>query len=98
MDQLFKVQYEEIKGARGALLAYCETMKPEELYQPVGAFNNSSIADLLVHNVNTYISWINNFGLDRNAPFYKAEDIKSLDEVKSLFEEVNGFMAEFFEI
>jgi uncharacterized damage-inducible protein DinB len=97
MLQLITAQYEEIKGARGALLAYYETMKPEELYQPISAFNNSSIADLLVHNVNTYISWINNFGLDRSLPFYKTEDIKSLDEIKLLFEKVNTFMAEFLE-
>ncbi|HWD89313.1 MAG TPA: DinB family protein [Mucilaginibacter sp.] len=97
MLQLISAQYEEIKGARGALLNYCETMKPEELYQPISAFNNSSIADLLVHNVNTYISWINNFGLDRSDSFYKTEDIKSLDEVRALFEKVNIFMAEFLE-
>jgi uncharacterized damage-inducible protein DinB len=97
MLQLIALQYEEIKGARGALLAYCETMKPEELYQPVHVFNNSSIADLLVHNVNTYISWINNFGLARSTSFYKTEDIKNLDEIRSLFDQVNVFMAEFLE-
>lgn len=97
MLQLISAQYEEVKGARGTLLAYCETIKPQELYQPIGTFNNSSIADLLVHNANTYISWINNFGLDRSASFYKTADVKSLDEMRSLFEKVNTFMAEFLE-
>ncbi|HVW12771.1 MAG TPA: DinB family protein [Mucilaginibacter sp.] len=96
MAQLIIAQYEEIKGARGALLAYCETMKDDDLYKPVKAFNKSSIADLLVHNANTYISWINNFGLDRNQPFYKTEEFKNLNEVRLLFEKVNGLMAEFF--
>lgn len=95
--ELLSAQYEEIKGARGALLAYCESMKPADLFKKVETFNNSSIADLLVHNVNTYISWINNFGLDRNASFYKTEDVSNLDGVKSLFEEVNVLMAEFME-
>src|ERR1700760_634686 len=97
MLQLITSQYEEIKGARGALLDYCETMKPEELYQPISTFNNSSIADLLVHNVNTYISWINNFGLDRSSSFYKTEDVKSLGEIRALFDKVNVFMAEFLD-
>jgi len=97
MLQLIASQYQEIKGARGALLTYCESMKPGDLYKPVAEFNNSSIADLLVHNVNTYISWINNFGLDRNASFFKTEDVKSLDEIRSLFDQVNAFMNEFLE-
>lgn len=97
MDQLINMQYEEIKGARGALLAYCETMDSAHLYKPVSEFNNSSIADLLVHNVNTYISWISNFGLDRSASFYKTGDVKSLNEIRSLFEKVNVFMVEFLE-
>lgn len=97
MLQLIKAQYEEIKGARGALFAYCESMKQDDLHKPVSEFNNSNIADLLVHNVNTYISWINNFGLDRSASFYKTEDAKSLNEIKSLFEKVNVLMAEFLE-
>jgi uncharacterized damage-inducible protein DinB len=97
MIELINAQYEEIKGARGALFAYCESIKQDDLYKPVSEFNNSSIADLLVHNVNTYISWINNFGLDRSALFYKTEDAKSLNEISSLFEKVNGFMGEFLE-
>jgi len=97
MLQLIASQYEEIKGARGALLAYCETIKPEDIYKPVAEFNNSSIADLLVHNVNTYISWVNNFGLDRDASFYKTEDAKNLNEIRSLFDKVNLFMTEFLD-
>lgn len=97
MEHLLKAQYEEIKGARGALLAYCETMEPTDLYNSVAEFNNSSIADLLVHNINTYISWINNFGLDRNASFYKTADVKSLGEIRELFERVNVLVAEFLD-
>jgi len=97
MLQLLTSQYELIKGSRGVLFAYCERMKGGDLYKPVGEFNNSSIAGLLVHNANTYIGWVSNFGMNRNAPFYKAEDIKSLDEIKELFEKVNALVTEFLE-
>jgi uncharacterized damage-inducible protein DinB len=70
-------------------------MKPADLFKPVEAFNNSSIADLLVHNANTYISWINNFGLDGNSSFYKAENFMGLKEIKSLFETVDQMVADF---
>lgn len=97
IEELLSAQYGVIKGARDVLFAYCKTMKPRELYQPVSEFNNSSIADLLVHNINTYIGWINNFGLDRNVSFYKSADVKSLEEIIALFDLVNFFMAEFLE-
>lgn len=97
MSTLLTSQYEEIKGARRALFAYCEGMSPADLFKQVEVFNNSSIADLLVHNVNTYLSWVNNFGLDRNTSFYKTTDVKSLDEIKVLFEKVDSIIAEFLE-
>ena len=97
LEELLSAQYGEIKGARDALFAYCKTLKPEDLYQPLSEFNNSSISDLLVHNVNTYISWINNFGLDQSLSFYKTTDVKSLKEIMALFDIVNFFMAEFVE-
>jgi len=97
MEELLSSQYGEIKGARDVLFAYCKTMKPEELYQPLSEFNNSSIADLLVHNINTYISWINNFGLDQGWSFYKTANVKSLREIIELFVLVDFFMVEFVE-
>jgi uncharacterized damage-inducible protein DinB len=97
MSTLLTSQYEEIKGARHALFAYCEGMSPADLFKQVDVFNNSSIADLLVHNVNTYLSWVNNFGLDRNTSFYKTTDVKNLDEIKVLFEKVDSIMAKFLE-
>lgn len=97
MKQLLEAQYNEIKGARNALFAYCESMKPTDLFKPNQVFNDASIADLLVHNANTYISWINNFGLDGNSPFYKAESFKNLEEIKLLFEKVDQTMVDFLE-
>ena len=97
LEELLSSQYGEIKGARDVLFAYCKKMKPEALYQPLSEFNNSSIADLLVHNVNTYISWINNFGLDQSLSFYKTADVKSLREIIGLFDLVNFFMVLFVE-
>ena len=90
-------QYQGIKSARRALFSYCDTIKPADLYKPLEPFNNSSIADLLIHNANTYISWINNFGLDGNASFFKTEELKSLNEIRSVFDWVDSFMGKFLE-
>jgi len=97
MQQLLLSQYELIKSARHALFAYCDGMYPADLFKQVSEFNNSSIADLLVHSANTYISWINNFGLDGNLTFYQTENVKGLYDIRSLFEKVDLIMAEFLD-
>lgn len=97
MSSLMVLQYKDIKGARRALFGYCESIIATDLYKPVDGFNDSSIADLLVHNANTYISWINNFGLDGNSPFFTAAQVKSLAEIKSIYDWVDSFMDKFLE-
>jgi len=97
MEQLLTAQYEEIKGARGALFAYCRSMKESDLFKKVEAFNNNSIIDLLVHNANTYISWLKNLGLDGTVPFHESEDIQSFNDVERIFEDVNLFVGGFLQ-
>lgn len=97
LEEFLQSQYGEIKGARDVLFAYCRKMILADLFKSVDTFNNSSIADMLVHNINTYISWINNFGLGQELDFYKTENVKSLGEIVTLFDYVNFFMAEFIE-
>ena len=89
MKELLSTQYELVKSSRHALFAYCATMDDEDLYKQIPEFNNNSIRDMLVHNINTYISWIDNFGLDGSRTFYKNADINSLDEIKQLFEQAD---------
>ncbi|HJP62862.1 MAG TPA: DinB family protein [Mucilaginibacter sp.] len=97
LEELLQSQYGEIKGARDVLFAYCKSMAPADLFKSVENFNNSSITDLLVHSINTYIGWINNFGFGQELEFYKTENVKNLDEIVVLFDFVNFFMAEFIE-
>jgi uncharacterized damage-inducible protein DinB len=97
MQQLLLSQYESVKGARQALFSYCKSMNESDLFKKVDAFNNSSIVDLLVHSANTYISWLNNLGLDAGAPFYESGDIKSLAEVEQIFGDVDRFVPDFLQ-
>jgi uncharacterized damage-inducible protein DinB len=95
MKQLLSSQYELIKSSRSALFAYCATMADKDLFKQISEFNNNCIRDMLVHNINTYISWIDNFGLDGNRAFYNNADINSLDEIKQLFEQVDLMVDDF---
>jgi len=88
MKELLSIQYDLVKGARGALFAYCATTG-EDFFKPVQTFNNNSIRDLLVHIINTYISWLDNFGLDGSRAFHNNEDAQTLYQIKTMFDEVD---------
>lgn len=94
MYELLIAQYEGIKGARHVLFDYCRSLNAD-LFKKVRHFNNNSIADLLVHNADTYISWIKNFGLDGALPFHESGDIQSLTEMERLFSEIDLFISDF---
>jgi uncharacterized damage-inducible protein DinB len=95
MQQLLTTQYELIKSARHVLFTYCESISADDLFKKSATFNNSSIIDLLVHNANTYISWIRNFGLDAEMPFYEGVDFTHLNEIKLLYNNVDLTVDEF---
>ena len=80
MKELLSVQYDFVKGARHALFTYCATTG-EDFVKPVLAFNNSSIRDLLVHIANTYISWLDNFGLNGTRIFRNNEEVQTLYQI-----------------
>jgi len=88
MKELLSTQYELVKSARGALFAYCATTG-EDFIKHVPTFNNNSIRDLLVHIVNTYISWLDNFGLDGTRTFYDNEEVQTLYQIKTIFDDVD---------
>jgi uncharacterized damage-inducible protein DinB len=94
MHQLLTQQYEIIKGARHALFSYCETMGGD-IFKKVDIFNNNCISDLLVHNANTYISWLDNFGLDGTRAFHANDDVRSLSEIKLIYEQVDLIVNDF---
>lgn len=96
MQQLLTPQYELIKGSRSALFAYCATTA-DDFLKPVPAFTNNSIRDLLVHIVNTYIRWLDNFGLDGARAFHNNDDVHTLYEIKTIFDEVDLITANFLE-
>ena len=95
MEQLLPAQYKNVKGARQALLSYCGSMDSADLLKKINNFNNNSIMDLLVHNANTYISWLDNFGLDGILLFYKNVDFKDLNDIKLVYAHVDHLVSDF---
>ncbi|MDO3626233.1 DinB family protein [Mucilaginibacter sp. BT774] len=53
--------------------------------------------DLLVHIVNTYINWLDNFGLDGARTFYNNDDVHTIHEIKSIFDNIDLIANNFLE-
>jgi hypothetical protein len=95
MYELLVLQYENVKGARHALFDYCEGMDNADLFKKVEVFNDTCISDLLLHTANTYISWLENYGLGGTQPFHENGDVRKLKEIKILYGQVDLFVNEF---
>ena len=99
MHTLLLHQYQLVLGARGALLTYCEQLTPNELLQPIQAFNNSSMQSLMVHVANTYIYWLVIVGQQSQRPYFNEAEMKDITALRQMFEQVdvsvNDFLALF---
>jgi len=90
-------QYDLIKSARAAVFTFLGNDLNEQLFIPLPTFSNKTIAYMLIHVANTYISWIENFTMDKNRSFYDDQNLSDLVQIKSLFEEVDSFMGSFLD-
>ncbi|MCC7159302.1 MAG: DinB family protein [Ignavibacteria bacterium] len=87
--EILKQQYRLVQGSREVLLDFCTSIKPEDLVKENESFNNSSIAELLLHNANTYIFWLKRFANKEEMEYFKTEDVTGIDEVGKAFAEAD---------
>jgi uncharacterized damage-inducible protein DinB len=90
-------QYQLVQGSRRSLTSYCETIRPEDMVKPIATVSNNSMADLLLHISDTYISWLANFAMEQKRPYFDENDDRSLEYVKQSFSQVDLTMNEFFQ-
>jgi uncharacterized damage-inducible protein DinB len=90
-------QYDLIKSARTAVFKFLGDDLNEQLFVQLPTFNKKTIAYMLVHVANTYISWIENFTLDKNRSFYDDQNFSDLGQIRSIFEEVDSIMEAFLD-
>jgi uncharacterized damage-inducible protein DinB len=84
MQQLLILQYDSVKGARQALFAYCQTMSNDALFKPIEAFNNNSIASMLIHTANSYIHWMVFFDQQTPEIYFQDEDVKGMSDIENI--------------
>ncbi|MDN5284595.1 MAG: damage-inducible protein DinB [Mucilaginibacter sp.] len=82
-------QYQFLLEARGALLDYCEKIKPGDLSKQVPVFNNNSINYLLVHNANVYIHWLAVIGMQNQHSYFDVSFIKEIKPLRMMYDQVN---------
>jgi len=95
MSNPLQQQYQLVQDARLALFDFCYTISNEDFVKTVEEFNNSSIKNLFVHIANVYLFWIGNNALRKELPFFKEESFCTMNEVQSLFEQVDTIVHNF---
>ena len=96
ISQFCREQYGLVKGSRNTLFEYCMGIKPEDLLAGNTSFGRGgSIRNLLVHIANTYEFWIGRTALKKEFEFTPYESINNIDEVVTLYKNVDLLVYEF---
>src|SRR5882757_11497693 len=93
--QILKSQYELLKGSRHVLFSYCDTFNPTDLTTLLENFGHGSIRNLLVHNANVYIHWMQNFALSKTIPYINDETVNSMADVRHMYQQTDMYVDEF---
>jgi uncharacterized damage-inducible protein DinB len=92
-------QYALVLESRNILFEYCRTIESEDFINPNSSFGRGgSMRNLLVHIANIYEYWIANISLKKNPIYSVYEEYKNIEDVINLFNSVDQFMNEFFEL
>jgi uncharacterized damage-inducible protein DinB len=86
----FELQYDLVLQSRQVLFDYCRTIAKNDLRNENSSFGRGgSIRNLLVHTANTYQFWIMKNALEREVDFTPYDAKNTVDEIESLFGEIN---------
>jgi len=88
-------QYELVKSARGALLAYCATVALPDLVRPLASFGGRSMCQVLVHVAETYHNWLGTLALRRPPVVLAAERGRDMLHLRRLYNDVDTLVTEF---
>ncbi|GAB3916923.1 DinB family protein [Mucilaginibacter boryungensis] len=95
MISLLQEQYNDIKSARQVLLNYCDNMNNADLFKPVEVFNSSTINQLLVHNANVYLHWLQYFDQEFSGIYFDERDINTIEDLENIYARVNEVVNSF---
>lgn len=95
MNNLLSRQYDLVKASRAVVLQYLATEVLDNMFKPVRAFNHKTIAAMMVHVANTYLSWAGNFALAFKRPYYDDQTIHSIDRLHAVFNDIDTLMTAF---
>ena len=92
-----KKQYNLTQQARVVLLDYCGTLKPEDMFKQVPGFNDSTIANLLLHIANTYHFWLKRFAAKQDFEYFDEKYITDIKDIKRIFDITDKLVISFLD-
>jgi uncharacterized damage-inducible protein DinB len=92
-------QYKLVKESRQTLFDFCNILDPPDLVTENSSFGRGGSArNLLVHIANTYEFWIGNCALKKNIVFTTYASKNTLNDIRSLFDDIDLLMNDFLEL
>ncbi|SFA95097.1 Uncharacterized damage-inducible protein DinB (forms a four-helix bundle) [Lentibacillus halodurans] len=94
---VLKRQYDLVKSTRELLFAFCEKLDPEDYAKELDGFGWGSIRNLHIHVAECYQSWLANFGLKANVRVGEPWMVKSVQDMRNIFSEVDSLVYRFLD-
>lgn len=91
-------QYELVKNSRRVLLDFCGTLSSSDFHRNMETFGGRSVGFLLVHIINVYRYWLEQFGMDREPEFFAVDKVANIEKVREAFNLVDKCVKEFLEL
>jgi len=96
MEQL-PYQYQLIKESRAVVFRFLASEVGDDIFKPVGAFSDKTVAWMMAHIANTYLFWTAHFSLKLDKPFFDWPTIQSVGDIERIFESIDELMQQFIE-
>ena len=98
MIDILKEQYRLVKSSREVVFEFIDTRVGKDLNTAVAAFEDKTIRYLLVHTANTYVHWLHNFALQKQAEFADDREFTYIEGIKKLYEDADKVMDTFLAV
>jgi uncharacterized damage-inducible protein DinB len=93
---MIRHQYLLAQKSREAMITFIENSIGNQLTNPLPAFNNKSIRDLLVHSGACYLHWIEHFAFRQPKRSIKVHEVTTMADIRRLYNQVDEVMDSFF--
>lgn len=95
---MLQQQYQMVLSSRESLFNFLRTVYPADFINENSSFGRGSIRNLLVHNADTYASWIGEKALKKDMLFETYVSYQNIDDCISYFKKIDEYVESFIKL